>query len=166
MGVSKVVFNQKTLVDLTSDTVTPETLLEGITAHNASGELITGILAGGNDYEITEGTVTYASRVGDAYQKFVEICDIGMDTMPDVFILYPTNQSAAAITTSWDICNIIKVGSYASYDKRMNTSVTRTFELDLNFLTLSGSTLSIKTVIGTAYLSATTYTWMAIRKKG
>lgn len=42
MGVSKVVYSGETLVDLTSDTVTAETLAEGVTAHNASGELIVG----------------------------------------------------------------------------------------------------------------------------
>lgn len=46
MAVNKVVMNtengEKTLIDLTSDTVTPETLAEGVTAHNASGEEITG----------------------------------------------------------------------------------------------------------------------------
>ena len=32
------------MLDLTSDTVTPETLLVGTTAHNAKGEIITGTL--------------------------------------------------------------------------------------------------------------------------
>lgn len=42
MGVSKVEVNGKTIVDLTNDTVTPETLLEGVTAHDMAGERITG----------------------------------------------------------------------------------------------------------------------------
>lgn len=42
MGKSKIVFAGETLIDLTADTVTPETLLKGATAHNAAGELITG----------------------------------------------------------------------------------------------------------------------------
>lgn len=33
-----------TLIDLTSDTVTPQTMLAGTTAHDASGELITGVV--------------------------------------------------------------------------------------------------------------------------
>lgn len=43
MGVSKVVYGGETLVDMTGDTVTPETLAEGVTAHSANGELITGV---------------------------------------------------------------------------------------------------------------------------
>lgn len=41
---SKIVYGDKVLIDLTEDTVTPETLLKGKTAHNASGELITGTM--------------------------------------------------------------------------------------------------------------------------
>lgn len=44
MGRSKIVYAGDTLLDLTEDTVTPETLLKGKTAHNASGELITGTM--------------------------------------------------------------------------------------------------------------------------
>lgn len=42
MSASKVVYFGQTLVDLTSDTVTPEALQKGKTAHNAKGEIITG----------------------------------------------------------------------------------------------------------------------------
>ena len=47
VGKSKVVFEGDTLLDLTADTVTPETLLKGATAHNAAGEAITGTLEAG-----------------------------------------------------------------------------------------------------------------------
>ena len=42
MAVNKVSINGMTVFDLTADTVTPETLSVGVTAHNAAGELITG----------------------------------------------------------------------------------------------------------------------------
>ena len=42
MAVNKVSINGTTVLDLTADTVTPETLGVGVTAHNAAGELITG----------------------------------------------------------------------------------------------------------------------------
>lgn len=45
MGVSKVDFAGNTLVDLTGDSVTPDTLLEGATAHNAAGDQIDGAVA-------------------------------------------------------------------------------------------------------------------------
>lgn len=42
--INKVVLGSDTVLDLTSDTVTPETLLVGTTAHNAKGETIVGTL--------------------------------------------------------------------------------------------------------------------------
>lgn len=42
MAVNKVVYGNDTLIDLTSDTVTSATMLNGTTAHDASGASITG----------------------------------------------------------------------------------------------------------------------------
>ena len=43
--VSKVIYDGTTLIDISSDTVTPASLLEGYTAHNSAGQLITGTLS-------------------------------------------------------------------------------------------------------------------------
>ena len=48
MAVNKVVYGTTVLVDLTEDTVTPDKLLKGATAHDASGEPITGTLEAGS----------------------------------------------------------------------------------------------------------------------
>lgn len=45
MAVNQVIYGGETLIDLTNDSVTPETLLEGATAHDASGNPITGTLS-------------------------------------------------------------------------------------------------------------------------
>ena len=42
MSTNKIVYNGRTLIDLTGDTVTESTLLSGATAHNMKGEKITG----------------------------------------------------------------------------------------------------------------------------
>ena len=42
MGVSKVIYGGRTLIDLTSDTIVPDKLLKGYTAHGPDGEEITG----------------------------------------------------------------------------------------------------------------------------
>lgn len=42
MAVSKVIYNRNTLIDLTTDTVTADTLLKGYTAHKADGTIVTG----------------------------------------------------------------------------------------------------------------------------
>ena len=52
MAVNKVEVNGETKLDLTQDTVTPETLLSGATAHNAAGEPITGTAESGSDISL------------------------------------------------------------------------------------------------------------------
>lgn len=45
MAVNKVEINGESVIDLTKDTVLPQTLLSGVTAHNAAGERIVGAVA-------------------------------------------------------------------------------------------------------------------------
>lgn len=42
MATNKVVYSGRTLIDLTGDTVTEETLLRGYTAHKADGTQVVG----------------------------------------------------------------------------------------------------------------------------
>ena len=42
MAINKVVYNNETLIDISSDTVTRDQLAYGITAHDSSGQKITG----------------------------------------------------------------------------------------------------------------------------
>lgn len=44
MAISKVVFGDQTLIDLTSDTIESSKMITGRTAHNAAGESISGSL--------------------------------------------------------------------------------------------------------------------------
>ena len=46
MAVNKVVYGRTVLVDLTEDTVTPQTLLLGNRAHGADGQVVNGTLTG------------------------------------------------------------------------------------------------------------------------
>lgn len=52
MAVNKVVFGNKTLIDLTGDTVTEEALLKGYTTHKADGTIITGTAFAGYPNEV------------------------------------------------------------------------------------------------------------------
>lgn len=45
MSINKVVYGSRTLVDLTADTVTADTLASGTTAHANDGSVITGTAA-------------------------------------------------------------------------------------------------------------------------
>lgn len=82
MAYNKIITTDgETLIDLTQDTVTPETLLEGATAHAKNGEVITGTATGGGgilknkvitengEYEPTVPTFTVGSTINfkDSY---------------------------------------------------------------------------------------------------
>lgn len=47
MAYNKIIYEGKTLIDLTNDTVTADTLLAGHKAHKADGTVITGTLLDG-----------------------------------------------------------------------------------------------------------------------
>lgn len=42
MANSKVIYNDEILIDISDDTVTPDALAEGVTAHDSNGESVTG----------------------------------------------------------------------------------------------------------------------------
>lgn len=75
MAVNKVEYCGRVLLDLTNDTVTPETLAKGVTAHDKSGALITGTMesGGGSDdmagalaaRTITEFSSNSCTAIGD-----------------------------------------------------------------------------------------------------
>lgn len=60
MAVSKVVYGGQTLIDITSDTVSPNKLLQGATAHNAAGNSIEGVVP-----PYTYGTTDMTPGVSD-----------------------------------------------------------------------------------------------------
>lgn len=60
MAINKVVYGGNVLIDLTGDTITPDKLAEGITAHDKSGSPITG-------------TNTFDSDTSDATAAVAEI---------------------------------------------------------------------------------------------
>lgn len=53
MDISKVVYGDTTLIDLTEDTVTADSMLSGVTAHGANGEQIYGTMS-----QVTPATAT------------------------------------------------------------------------------------------------------------
>lgn len=87
MGVSKVEFGNEVLLDLTADTVSASTLVAGVTAHNAAGELISGKLqlplvaanGGTGRNELTAGSYLVGNGTGEVVLKTPEevLTDIG-----------------------------------------------------------------------------------------
>lgn len=79
MAINKVEYNNngtlETLIDLTSDTVTADTLLQGYTAHNASGEVITGGCPSAESYlaDIINKNITTYTNPPDTSLVFPEM---------------------------------------------------------------------------------------------
>jgi hypothetical protein len=71
--VNKVQFGNQTLIDLTSDTVTADKLMQGYTAHDRTGQIITGAVLDGNslEYGLTDGTSSLAG-VGKVDSMIIE----------------------------------------------------------------------------------------------
>ena len=75
MAYNKIIYKGDILIDLTKDTVTPETLLEGVTAHAKNGEVITGTATGGagGSANLIEGIFTK----NGVYEPTVERIAVG-----------------------------------------------------------------------------------------
>lgn len=66
MAINKVEFGDRTLIDLTADSVTPQTMLKGTTAHNAAGEQIEGAVVTAPLSDATPSAPTAAGSAGTA----------------------------------------------------------------------------------------------------
>lgn len=64
MAVNKVVYGGETIVDLTADTVTAENMLSGITAHDKTGEPITGTVPTKTASDMTTSGATVTVPAG------------------------------------------------------------------------------------------------------
>ena len=86
MAVNKVEINGETKLDLTGDTVTPETLLSGATAHNAAGEQIDGAVSvapASNTTPKAPGTASAGSESGYARGDHVHPSDPTKQSITD-----------------------------------------------------------------------------------
>lgn len=90
MAVNKVVYGAVSIMDISDSTVTPETLAQGATAYDKSGEKITGKMVAGEDLEaiitqqetlIQELSTTLDSKAagGSGGGGSVETCTVTID---------------------------------------------------------------------------------------
>lgn len=76
---NKIIYGGKTLLDLTADTVTPDKLAEGITAHDKSGALVTGTSTKDSDTSDATAAVAEILKGKTAYARGVQL----VGTMPN-----------------------------------------------------------------------------------
>jgi hypothetical protein len=100
MGINKVVINrpsgEETLIDLTMDTVVPEKLLKGFTAHNSKGEPIIGI------YEAVsgEGIADISTKEVTPSSNALSIEFTGLTEEPYAFAIQPVENITLSSTRS------------------------------------------------------------------
>lgn len=98
MAVNKVVINDKTVLDLTGDTVTPSDLVEGVTAHDATGMQITGTRPATSGTDTSDATAT-AKDIARGKTAYVQGKKITGD-------LYETAEGKTKIYFTWGSENV------------------------------------------------------------
>lgn len=142
MGVSKVNYGSKTLIDLTGDTVTSDKLLSGYTAHDKSGNAITGTktfktqskhvypsrvdqnVTPNSGYDGLSKVTVYAlrhSRIAktmgssDVSTYSIPISEIGFEPRIWAFTMYSKTSSTIAntkISKNWILAGICDMHTY------------------------------------------------------
>lgn len=67
MAVNKIIYNAQVLIDLTNDTVVADKLLAGITAHDKSGNQVTGNVTFATVYTGSGEPTASTGANGDIY---------------------------------------------------------------------------------------------------
>lgn len=104
MGVSKINYGPRTVMDLSKDTVTASKLLKGVTAHDKNGDQITGT------YEGDGSGSTEIDKTGNgayAWAKYDELIDY-IESDYDKGVDKPSGYE----TTSYPVCDITSDGYY------------------------------------------------------
>lgn len=104
MGVNKVEYFGRVLLDLTEDTVTPETLAEGVTAHDKSGAVIVG-------------TMTSGGGGGDAEAEVAALLSNTMTVLDNDIVTSLRTRACQGATglQQVNLPNVTSVGTYAFY---------------------------------------------------
>lgn len=135
MAVNKVIYGTTVLVDLTEDTVSPESLMQGYTAHDKSGALITGTATGGGSVsQDSEGYIvlpdqgggssvtvdalsitengTYTAPTGHAYSPVTVNVSGGEEGLSKEELKALIQRDATFTSVTWPD-GVTKIGSYA-----------------------------------------------------
>jgi len=115
MAINKVIYDNQTLVDLTADTVTADTLAAGVTAHDKSGASIVGT-AYKNTYYV-KGTQTASTNVWTGDLSEVDALYDGLAI--DYWLPFAGTSSAATLNLT--LKDGTKTGAIPVYRDGTNT---------------------------------------------
>lgn len=127
MGIAKVVYDNETLIDLTSDTVAADNLMEGFTAHDAAGNAVTGTASGGDARESIKRILLVG--FADGSKVFSDDGTVITSTADDGRTLVKTFSDSFSVVTSVltsaegsEIARAVK--TFAADGKSISTVVT------------------------------------------
>ena len=127
MAINKVVYNGGTLIDLTGDTVTANTLMQGYTAHDKTGAIIIGTATGGSE----QGTVW---QDGEGYVHLDDESGISLQIKSAT-----PSETAQTITADEGYYALQEVNVGAISSSYVGSGITRRSSSDL---TVSGATVT------------------------
>ena len=107
MAVNKIVFGSNVLIDLTADTVTADKLSEGITAHDKSGNKITGTMTSSGSSQVKE---PYIEETYDVSGNLIDARLYGYDKIR-AYAFYSCSKLALTSLPS----GITSIGAYVFY---------------------------------------------------
>lgn len=119
MAISKVIYGDTTLIDLTSDTVEADAMLSGITAHGANGEQIYGTMSQvtpATETPLMDGTAAVGTSIKYAREDHIHPHDSSIPTKVSDL----TNDSGFIAAPSANVDEVIAYnGTTWVADKRM-----------------------------------------------
>lgn len=120
MGVNKVDFCGNVLIDLTADTVTAETLAEGVTAHGANGKPIIGTLKQPMTPHVVTEDCANASTVASYFRGVLP------DGCSDALIMFKPLDSATGVSdiTDRQMLTMTIRGSSVAYTRWYNGDIS------------------------------------------
>ena len=107
MAVNKVEINGVVKLDLTHDTVTKDTLLQGVTAHDAAGNLIEGTMSGGGG----GAKEPYIEETYDANGRLIDVNLVGYTAIRDNAFYGCQNLALTSLPNE-----VTRIGTYAFYN--------------------------------------------------
>lgn len=150
MPVNKVdLANGENLIDLTSDTVTPETLASGATAHNRAGEQIVGVFTP----NVNAGTATDITGILKGNGSTVGVAVEGVDYAPAYSGYITITASTTLSNTHFGKCVLAESSSAITL-----TLPTGVDKADLEIDNIGGGTITLSGTIRTGATTATAIT--------
>lgn len=126
MAVNKIIYNKKTLIDLTNDTVTADKLFKGVLAHDKSGNQIVGTF----EQSLPTGTKTITAN------GTYDVTDYAKAT---VNVPVPSGYVKPSGTKSITTTSSVDVTSYATAQIQSSTLTAENIKKDISILGVVGT---------------------------